>query len=105
MFKNNGLKNSLYGPKVYDAINSMDALRKLPGGLHRDVYRAVALARRYCEEVVKPHVKSVDLKVTEDHNYIPYDFIRETCKWGLYSMWIPKMFGGKGMHFLSLSVH
>jgi acyl-CoA dehydrogenase len=100
--KNTEVRNSLNGPRIFDAINSLDALHKLPRGLYRDVYKAVALARRFSEEVVKPYYKNVDIKVTEDNEYLPDDFIKEACRWGLYSLWIPKLFGGKGMHFLSL---
>lgn len=91
-----------YGPRVFDVINSLDALHHLPRGLYRDIYRATVLARRFCDEVVRPYSKKVDLKVTEDNDYIPDDFIREACRRGIFSLWIPKMFGGKGMHFLSL---
>ena len=94
--------NSAHGPRIYDTINSLDAIQRLPRGLYRDINRATALARRFCEEVVKPHYLKVDLKVTEDNEYLPVDLINEACKWGIFSLWIPKMFGGKGMNFLSL---
>ena len=96
------MDHTTVGKKTYDTIGSIEAVRKLPRGLHRDIRKATALARRFCDEVVRPHCKNVDLQVTGDNDYIPEDFIREACRWGLYTLWIPKLFGGKGMHFLSL---
>lgn len=91
-----------YDKRIFDAIGSIDALHKLPRGLYRDINKATALARRFCEEVVKLHYRDLDLKVTEDNDYVPVDFIKEACRRGMFSLWIPKLFGGGGMHFLSL---
>lgn len=38
----------------------------------------------------------------EDNEYLPRDFIQKANEWGLYTLWIPKMYGGKGMNMLSL---
>jgi alkylation response protein AidB-like acyl-CoA dehydrogenase len=94
--------NTTQERKIYDTISSIDAVQKLPRGLHRDIKKATALARRFCDEVIRPRYKDVDLKVTEDNDYIPEDVIMEACKRELFSLWIPKMFGGRGMHFFSL---
>jgi acyl-CoA dehydrogenase len=102
--KDAGQKDSLYGPRIFDRVNSLDAIHKLPRSLYSDMYKAAELARRFCDEVVKPYYKSVDLKVTEDNDFIPDDFIKEACRRGIFTRWIPKMFGGKGMHLLSLYV-
>jgi acyl-CoA dehydrogenase len=102
MFAKRGQNAAAYGPRIFDTINSLEGLRRLPRGLYRDIYRAIDLARKFCDEVVRPYYLAVDLKVTEDNDFIPEDFIREACRRGIFTKWIPKMFGGQGMHLLSL---
>jgi alkylation response protein AidB-like acyl-CoA dehydrogenase len=39
----------------------------------------------------------------EDPDYLPKDLIEEANKWGFFTLWTPKLFGGKGMCLPSLS--
>jgi len=41
----------------------------------------------------------LDLKMTRDHDYLPWEFIKKANEWGFYTMFIPKIFGGKGYNF------
>jgi len=73
-------------------------------GIGDDVKRAVALARKFNEEVVKPVYKKIDQAVQIDHDYLPWEFIKTANEWGFYTLWIPKMFGGAGWHMASIYI-
>jgi alkylation response protein AidB-like acyl-CoA dehydrogenase len=47
-------------------------------------------------EVVRPYTAKLDRKVQEDREFLPHEFIEEANRWGLYTLWIPRIFGGKG---------
>jgi alkylation response protein AidB-like acyl-CoA dehydrogenase len=87
-----------------DSQNSLEALTRLPARLNVDFHHAVRLARRFNHEVIGPMCLDTDRKVMEDNDYLPLDFIRKANEWGLYTLWIPKMYGGKGMSMLSLYI-
>ena len=63
----------------------------------------MALARKFNDEVVRPQAAQLDRKVQEDPDYLPLEFIEEANRWGLYTLWIPRIFGGKGYNLPSCS--
>jgi acyl-CoA dehydrogenase len=89
-------------PRVDDVMNSLHGLRTLPRAIHGDVGTAVALARKFTDRVVRPIYRDIDVRVWQDHDYLPRDFIRVANEWGLFALWIPKLFGGGGLDLLSL---
>ncbi|TAL34054.1 MAG: acyl-CoA dehydrogenase [Spirochaetes bacterium] len=89
-------------PRVEDVMNGIQALSRLPRRAYRDMRRTVALARRFVDEAVRPVYNEIDLAGFRDPDYIPENFIREAGRRGIFSRWIPKMFGGGGMDFISL---
>ncbi len=38
----------------------------------------------------------------EDPTYVPWDLVKEINRWGFYTAWIPKIYGGKGWNLGSL---
>jgi acyl-CoA dehydrogenase len=76
-------------------------------GVHRgyakDVEVAVELARRFNREVIRPLALELDARVSDDPLYLPHEFVQEATRWGLYSLWIPRAFGGGGLSFMSLN--
>lgn len=90
------------GPKIWEAFNSLECQHRLAAGTHRDVKTAIAIARKFCNEVVRPIYLETELKCMEDHDYLPWDFVKKAGDWGLYSLFIPKLFGGRGLDFLGL---
>ncbi|MBL4795410.1 MAG: acyl-CoA/acyl-ACP dehydrogenase [Pseudomonadales bacterium] len=90
------------GPKIEEVFNSLEAQRTFPRYIHRDVKEAVAIARKFNIEVLKPMVLEVDRKCMADHDYVPEEFIRKAAEWRFYSLFIPKLFGGKGLSFTAL---
>lgn len=89
-------------PRMNDVMNSLQGMRDLPRAVYRDTEKALALARKFNDEVVRPVYRAIDLRVLEEHDFLPRDFITRANEWGLYSLWIPKLFGGGGLDLVSL---
>lgn len=91
------------GPDIGDILPPNIAGINVPGIGH-EMKKAVALARKFNEEVVKPVYKEIDQAVQMDHDYLPWDFVKTANEWGFYTLWIPKLFGGGGWHMTSIYV-
>lgn len=83
-------------PKFDDIACSLTATGKQPKGIIKEAKEVIALARRFNDEVARPLTLKLDRKMHEDPDYLAWDFVREANKWGFYSLFIPKLFGGKG---------
>ncbi len=88
-------------PRFDDITNSLQALPALPRPIVAEVRKAVALARKFNDMVIRPGCMELDLKMHEDPAYLPWDFVKKAGQWGFYSMFIPKMFGGGGVATLA----
>ena len=62
----------------------------------------MALARKFNREVVAPRVLELDRKKQEDHDFLPWDVVKKANKWGFFTMWLPRFFGGHGYNYHSL---
>ncbi len=91
-------------PAFDDMFCSLNAGPKMPRQMVRETRKIVALARRFNDEVVRPYTEELDLRMHEDPNFLPYDFVSRANEWGFYTMWIPRIFGGRGYNFPSLSI-
>jgi len=94
--------DSSAGFSFMDSLNSLEAQHRLPARIKTDFHEATKLARRFNDEVLRPIYQDIDRKIMEDNEYLPVEFIRKANEWGLYTFWIPKMYGGQGMNMLSL---
>ncbi len=83
-------------PKFDDIMCSLYATAKQPKGILKEAKKVVAIARKFNCEVVRPTTLSLDLKTYEDPEYLPWEFVKAANEWGLYTLFIPKIFGGKG---------
>ncbi len=90
------------GPEMREAFNGLECQHRLPADIHRDVETAIALARKFSQEVLRPVYLERELKHMEDHEFLSWDILRKAGEWRLYSLFIPKLFGGKGLSFLGL---
>ncbi len=97
------LRNTLINrePKFDDIACSLTATGKQPKGIIKEAKEVIALARRFNDEVARPLTLKLDRRMYEDPDYLAWDFVREANKWGFYSLFIPKLFGGKG-HSISV---
>ena len=90
-------------PCFEDISCSLPAGPKLPRAMGKETKKAVALARKFNQEVVRPYAEIVDLKMQASLDFIPWDFVELANDWGLYTLWIPKIFGGRGWNMPSMS--
>jgi acyl-CoA dehydrogenase len=87
---------------VADWSAALAAVSDLPSAVRQDVVDALELARRFNAEVVRPLALNLDRLAQEDPAHIPRDLIRQCGEWGLFTLWLPSLFGGKGWNFISL---
>jgi len=90
-------------PAFDDIYCSLKALRRMPKAVIGESRKAVELARRFNREVVRPRALELDLRKQEDPDHLPWDLVEEADRWGLYTMFIPRIFGGGGFNFPALS--
>ena len=90
-------------PKFDDMICSLPAAPKLPRAMVKETKKVIAIARKFNREVVRPYALELDLKMHENPNFLPWEFVEKANEWGFYTMWIPKMFGGKGYNQPSMA--
>ena len=86
-------------PLFDDFTCGLRAMGAQPKGIIKECREVMAIGRKFAQEVVMPNVRELDLKMTEDHDFLPMDFVKKANQWGLYTMFIPKIFGGRGYNF------
>jgi len=89
-------------PRFDDVMLSLAATRKQPAGMIREYREVMALARAFNDEVVRPYALKLDREVSRDPTFLPFEFVAEANRWGLYSLWIPRIFGGRGYSLPSI---
>ncbi|MCX5852835.1 MAG: acyl-CoA/acyl-ACP dehydrogenase [Deltaproteobacteria bacterium] len=90
-------------PKFEDSFIGLEYAPRLPKGIIRETKELIAYARKFNDEVVRPKALLLDKKTHEDPDYLPYDLMQTASEWGFYTMWVPKLFGGRGKNLPSLS--
>ena len=90
-------------PKFEDMCLSLPYAPRMPGHMVRQTKEVVAIARKFNDEVARPRALELDRKTHEDPDYMPWELVEIANRWGFYTMWIPKMFGGKGYNMPSMS--
>jgi acyl-CoA dehydrogenase len=86
-------------PRFDDFTCGLRAMGAQPKGIIKEAREVMVIGRKFAAEVVRPYALELDLKMTEDHDYLPWEFIKKANEWGFYTMFIPKIFGGKGYNF------
>ena len=90
-------------PEFEDATLSLHYAPRMPKAMVKETQEVVAIARKFNDEVARPLYLELDRKTHEDPNYFPWDLVKKANEWGFYTMWVPKIFGGKGYNMPSLS--
>lgn len=90
-------------PKLDDFTNSLLSTTRLPKAIIKETRDAVELTRRFNDSVVRPYALELDRKKHEDPDFLPWEFVEEANRWGFYTMFIPKIFGGKGVNMPALA--
>jgi acyl-CoA dehydrogenase len=81
---------------------ALAAVSDLPSAVRQDVVDALDLARRFNAEVVRPQALLIDQLAHKDPAYVPLELMQQASRWGLFTLWLPSLFGGKGWNFISL---
>lgn len=90
-------------PKFEDIHLSLPYAPRMPKHMIKEIQEVIALARKFNEEVARPRALELDRKTHEDPDYMPLELVDIANKWGFYTKWIPRMFGGKGSSMPSMS--
>ena len=90
-------------PQFDDAALALHYAPRMPKAMVAETREVVALARKFREEVVEPLALKLDRQTHEDPDFMSMELVKKGCEWGLYSMWVPRIFGGKGYNMPSLS--
>ena len=90
-------------PKFEDTHLSLPYAPRMPKHMVRQTREVIAIARKFNQDVARPMALELDRKTHEDPDYMPWDLVELCNRWGFYTMWIPKMFGGKGYNMPSMS--
>jgi len=90
-------------PKFDEMAISLQATVKQPKAMQKEIREVVAIARKFNEEVVKPDFLEIEKKIFENPEYLPHEWFKAAGSHGFFTMWMPKMFGGKGYCFPSLA--
>lgn len=101
----NNVKMPSYDVKqeLEDMSVSLQALQYLPRWMLRETQEVMEKTKKFNREVIRPRSQELDQKMHEDPDYLPWDFIKEANRRGFYTLFIPKLFGGKGYNLPSLS--
>ncbi|HPR04326.1 MAG TPA: acyl-CoA dehydrogenase family protein, partial [Deltaproteobacteria bacterium] len=90
-------------PRFEDTLLSLQYAPRLPRGMVEETRQVIAMARKFNDEVTRPQALKLDRKTHEDPDYLPHEIVEEANRRGFYSMWVPKLFGGKGVNMPSMS--
>ncbi|WP_028315447.1 acyl-CoA dehydrogenase family protein [Desulfatibacillum aliphaticivorans] len=90
-------------PDLNDVAANLVCAHATPRALIKETREVVDIARRFNKEVVRPYALELDRKLHEDPDFLPWDFVKKANDWGFYTMWIPRLFGGKGYFMHSMS--
>jgi acyl-CoA dehydrogenase len=93
---------SMY-PKFEDTVLSLPYAPRMPKAMVKETQEVIAVARKFNREVTRPLALPLDVKTHEDPDYMPWELVETANRWGFYTMWIPKLFGGKGYNMPSMS--
>jgi len=90
-------------PGLRDVMCGLESTARAPRAMIAETREAVALARRFNRAVIRHYALELDRRMQEDPDYLPWKFVEEANRWGLYTAFIPKIFGGRGLNLPALS--
>ena len=90
-------------PAFEDETLALHYAPRMPKAMVKETQEVVAIARKFNDEVARPLFLELDRKTHEDPDFLPWDLVKKANEWGFYTMWVPKLFGGKGYNMPSLS--
>lgn len=91
-------------PRFDDITSSLRAVGTQPKWVTGEIKEVMAIARKFCDEVIRPYVLELDLEMTKNPTFLPREFVKKANEWGLYTIFVPKMFGGRGYTLSGIGV-
>lgn len=90
-------------PRFENESLAMYYAPRMPKAMIKETEEVIAMARKFNEEVARPLSLELDRKTHEDPDFLSVELAKKANEWGFYTLWVPKLFGGKGYNFPSLS--
>ncbi|MCE5212778.1 MAG: acyl-CoA/acyl-ACP dehydrogenase [Deltaproteobacteria bacterium] len=90
-------------PDFRDEVLSIHYAPRMPKAMVKETQKIVALARKFNDEIARPLFLELDRKTHENPEFLPWDLVKKANEWGFYTMWMPKVFGGKGYNMPSIA--
>lgn len=90
-------------PHFDDITCSLRATTRQPKSMVAETKKVIAMARKFSDEVLKPHALAMDRTMQENPDHLPWDLVKKANEWGFFTLWIPKLFGGHGYSIPTLA--
>ncbi len=94
--KSDCLSSAAFGPAFDDFTSGLRATAKQPAAIVKESRQVVEMARAFTEQVIRPNAGRLDIRMTEDPDYLPWWFVEKANERGFYTLFVPKLFGGRG---------
>lgn len=89
---------SLFHSKLNDLSLQQKRQGLLPEGLLDEIESSRKLGADIFKKIDQARIQQIDLSTFKNQDYFAEDIVLDFSKRGLYSRWLPKMFGGRGDH-------
>lgn len=87
-----------------EVVDNFRLARSLPRSYFRRIGEVRKMAREFADKHIRPNALDIEKKVGVDPHYFAWDIVKEACKYKMFSMLIPKQFGGGGYSVLHMAV-
>lgn len=89
-------KTITHAPDFDDITPGLRATARQPAAIVKEARQVVDMARAFTREVIRPNATGLDRRMWEDPDHLPWSFVEKANDWGFYSLFVPKLFGGRG---------
>ena len=93
-----------FAPDFDDITSAFRATANQPAAIVKEASEVLKIARSFADDVIRPSAAELDEAVSADPTFLPWNFVNKANEWGLYTMFIPKMFGGRGYNFSCVNI-
>lgn len=90
-------------PTFDDDALALTRSPRVPSALIRETRRIVEFSRRFADEVATPLALDLERRTFEEPDLVSWDLVKTCNEWGLYTMFVPKLFGGSGASLSALA--
>ncbi len=91
--------SAVFAPEFDDITSSFRATMNQPATIVKEAREVVRIARAFTNEVIRPSAALLERAASDDPAFLPWEFVKKANEWRLYTLFIPKPFGGRGYNF------